>query len=196
MNVVLNLDIKLWQPGQPERRFSAQQLREQHRALKMDAQLIKAMMIDNLGMVLTIDGKEISRCTCMYNGESSADLLQLYENHLPDLLEKKPVTIHFYEEMTSWRLTPVGEEKMSWEILDTSKGQAKATVEQQGECLRMPFIASAIAWLSEAISILELYQTEAKRSGGQDLTDQIDIGRRLYDYSYKTLTEMGWQASN
>ena len=195
MNVALNLDIKLWQPGQAERRFSAQQLREQHRALKMDAQLIKAMMIDNLGIVLNIDGKEISRCTCMYDGESSADLLQLYENHLPDLLEKKPVTIHFYEEMTSWRLTPVGDDKMTWEILNTSKGQAKATMEQSGECLRMPFISSAIAWLSDAIATLELYQAETKRSGGQDLSDQIDIAQRLYDYSFKTLTERGWQAS-
>lgn len=192
MSVFLTLDIRLWRPGQEERIYTSRELREKFPELCRDEQLLQGMMIDNFGCGLAIDGNVKSRCTFMYNGESSGDMLHLYEQHLPDLFEGKPVLIHFYEEMTAWRLTPEGDE-MQWEILDMSKGVSVAEVEQEGRCERLPFIKGAISWLTEAVSVLERYKEVTKRAGGQDLTDQIDMGKRLLEYSRKTLTKMGWK---
>jgi hypothetical protein len=119
-------------------------------------------------------------------------MLQLYEQHLPDLLEGKKVLVHFYEEMTAWRFTPEGDE-MIWEVVDMSKGMDKAEVEQEGRCEKLPFIKGAISWLTEAVNILERYKEPTKRAGGQDLEDQIDMAKRLLEYSRKTLVSKGWK---
>ncbi|MBK7992803.1 MAG: hypothetical protein IPK14_05130 [Blastocatellia bacterium] len=192
MSVFLNLDLKIWQPGEVERWFSARDLREKFPELSRDEQILKAIMIDNLGCGLAINGKVVSRCTFMFDGESSGDMLQMYEQHLPDLFEKKPVTIHFYEEMTSWRLTPEANE-MIWEVLDTSQGISRSEVEQEGRCERLPFIKGAISWLTEAVSLLKRYQELVKKVGGQDLQPQIDMASRLLDFSKQTLIDMGWK---
>lgn len=193
MSVFLTLDLKTWRPGEVEHWYTSRDMREKLPELSKDEGFLKALMIDNLGCGLAINGKVVSRCTFMYNGESSGDLLQLYEYHLPDLFEGRQVVIHFYEEMTSWRLTPEGEE-MIWEVLDDSQGISNTKVEQEGRCERLPFIKAAISWLTEAINAMKRYQEVVKRAGGQDLEDQIDMCQRLLDFSRKTLTDMGWKA--
>lgn len=192
MSVFLTLDLKTWKPGEVERIYTSRDMREKLPELSKDENFLKALMIDNLGCGLAINGKVVSRCTFMYNGESSGDMLQMYEYHLPDLFEGRIVTIHFYEEMTSWRLTPDGEE-MIWEVLDDSQGISNAKVEQEGRCERLPFIKAGISWLTEAINVMKRYQDLVKRAGGQDLEDQIDMAQRLLDFSRKTLIEMGWK---
>lgn len=193
MSVFLTLDLKTWRPGEVEYWYTSRDMREKLPELSKDEGFLKALMVDNLGCGLAINGKVVSRCTFMYNGESSGDMLQLYEYHLPDLFEGRQVVIHFYEEMTSWRLTPEGEE-MIWEVLDDSQGIPNAKVEQEGRCERLPFIKAAISWLTEAINVMKRYQEVVKRAGGQDLEDQIDMCQRLLDFSRKTLTDMGWKA--
>ncbi|KAF0247741.1 MAG: hypothetical protein FD167_2862 [bacterium] len=192
MSVFLTLDLKTWRPGEVEHWYSSRDMREKLPELSKDESFLKALMIDNLGCGLAVDGKVVSRCTFMYSGESSGDMLQMYENHLPDLFEGKQVTIHFYEEMTSWRLTPDSEE-MTWEVMDDSQGISNTKVEQEGRCLRLPFIKAGISWLTEAINILKRYQEVVKRAGGQDLEDQIDMAQRLLDFSRQTLIDKGWK---
>lgn len=194
MSVILTLDLKTWRPGEIEHWYTSRDMREKLPELSKDERFLKALMIDNLGCGLAIDGKVISRCTFMYNGESSGDMLQMYENHLLDLFDKKPVTIHFYEEMVSWRFTPDEDgNEMTWEIMDDSQGISRATVDEQGRCPRLPFIKAAISWLTEAVNVLKRYQEVVKRATGQDLEDQIDMAERLLNYSNKTLKEKGWK---
>lgn len=192
MSVFLTLDLKTWRPGEVEHWYTSRDMREKLPELSKDEEFLKALMVDNLGCGLAINGKVVSRCTFMYNGESSGDMLQLYEYHLPDLFEGRQVVVHFYEEMTSWRLTPEGEE-MVWEVLDDSQGISNTKVEQEGRCERLPFIKAAISWLTEAINAMKRYQEVVKRAGGQDLEDQIDMCQRLLDFSRKTLIDMGWK---
>jgi hypothetical protein len=192
MSVILTLDIRFWRPGQSERVISASELIEHYQQLSTDPQLLQGLMIDNFRCGLSIDGEVVSYCTFSYDGEFSPDLLQLYEQHLPDLFECKQVTVSFYEERRAWRFTP-DEGEMTWEILDTSGGEAGIKIECKGRCERMQFIDAATDWLAKTITILEIYEKDVERSGGQELAPQIDMARRLLSYSRETLSSLGWK---
>lgn len=192
MTVTLTLDIKLRQPQQPIRILTGQQLLEQHAKLRADELLLKTIMIDNFGCNLEIGNEVVARCTFMYDGRSSPDMLQLYEQHLSDLFEQKSVTVNFYEEMAAWRFIPEGDE-MVWQVLDATKGHSNTTVKREGRCARLPFINAAFAWLQQAIAILELYQNDLPRETASDIAGQIDMAKRLLTFSRHKLAELGWQ---
>lgn len=196
MSISVKLDIKLWRPGHPERLITGEELRNNFNQLKTDEQFLSALMIDNFGLNLIIDGELVSRCTCMFDGESSPDLMYLYENHLLDLWQKNPVTIHFFEEMTAWNFIPEGDNKMVWQILDTSKGQSSPTVAKEGRSDYLAFIDGALNWLQELIDILTLYRTAALEDSRVDVEPAIDFSKRLLNYSHQTLVSHKWQPIN
>ncbi len=192
MSVAITTEIRLWKKNHPERIFTGQDLRQRYAQLKSDEELLQALMLDNFKLCLNIDGQTVSRVTCMFNGETSPDLMYLYEQHLPALFQGEPAKIDFFEELVAWRFTPKGE-LMEWEVLDTSAGAGKEVVKQQGRCERLAFIAAALKWLSDISALMDLYQGDAKRAGGQDLSPQSEYAQRLLAYSQKTLGELGYK---
>ncbi|MBL8149618.1 MAG: hypothetical protein JNN15_06790 [Blastocatellia bacterium] len=193
MPVRLTLEIKLWNPGEQERIFTGDDLIANWATLNSDKQLLQAIMLDNFRMVLSVDGKVVSRCAFMYDGESSPDLMYLYEQHLPALYQGQSVTIEFFEEMTAWRLIPENKEDMKWEVIDNSAGLDSINVENEGVCKRLPFVTAAMDWLAKAIEVMEKYKENKKAAGGEDLTSQIEYAHRLLDFSRKTLSGVGWR---
>lgn len=192
MNIVLTLDIRLWKTGTQERIFSATDLRKQYQQLKKDEQLLQAMIIDNFRCGLSVDGKVVSHCTFMFNGESSPDLMYFYEQHLPALYEGKAVKIEFFEELVAWQLTPQGN-FMDIEVSETIQGQSKVKFKQSGNCDQLSFINAAINWLTELIAILELYQEDTKQAGNNETPQQIEMASKLLAFSKNTLAKLGWK---
>jgi hypothetical protein len=200
MSVEVKLELKVWQPNNRELRLTANELRNNFLKLKEDDQVLQTMMIDNINCCLVIDGEEITRCTFMFDGESSPDMMYYFENHLLEIWERRPATIHFFEEMTAWRFIPdeQHENEMVWEILDESRGQSSAKVEQSGRCERLSFISSSLAWLENALEIMKLYKMKlykdpVRKSGHNDLTEHVAFAQRLYDFSRQAMVSRGWQ---
>jgi hypothetical protein len=206
MSVALTLDIRIWRPGQEERHLSATEICQQHQELQQDSQFMQALMIDNLGCNLVIDGQIVSRCTCMYDGESSPDLMYLFEEHIPNLLQNKPVLIHFFEDLTAWQFTPdpTDPSMLLWAVLDTSQGEDAMTVEVQGRCPRQPLIDSALQWLSTAVTVLQLYHPITQRLAQpgaaneampavQDLSSQLELIQKLQGFCHSRMRSLGWQ---
>lgn len=186
MTTTLTFDIRLWKPGEQERIIDGTQMLSQYDILKDDAAFLGALMIDNLRMGLSVDGRIVSRCVFMFNGDTSPDMMQLYEQHLPNLYEGQAVSIEFYDDQTIWQISPDGH----YEVIDTSHGYDEQTTEDEGRLECDNFIASAYDWIDTAIAVLEKY---ADIADGSDLASQAAWMRRLRDFSLKTMAERGWK---
>lgn len=193
MTVQLTLDIKLWQPGQPERILSAKELLESYSTLRTDKQLLQAFMLDNFRMGLKIDGEVVVQFTFMNNGESSPDMMYLYEDTLPAIFNGETTLAEFFDERMGWRFTPESD-NMKWELVNMTQGAAKAVTEKETHCARMPFIDSAMQWLTSLNKIMTLYQGDVKAIDGRDISPEVDFTKRLLDFSEKNLKDQGWQS--
>lgn len=186
MTTRLTFDIRLWKPGEQERIIDGTQMLSHYDSLKEDPAFLSALMIDNLRMGLSVDGHTVSHCVFMFNGDTSPDMMQLYEQHLPDLYEGQTVSIEFYDDQTIWRVSPDGH----YEVIDTSRGYDEQTTEDEGELECDDFIASAYDWIDTAIAVLEKY---ASVDGASDLALQAQWMRKLRDFSLKAMAERGWK---
>jgi hypothetical protein len=195
MSVALTLDLKTWQPGEPERIYTAHELRERYLQLQKDMKFLAAVMLDNFGCNLVIDGNPVSRMTFMYDGENSPDLMYLFEEHIVNIYKNEPTMVQFFEERMAWRFKPDDSDsaRMQWEVVDLSQGEARATVTNNGTCERLPFIDGAFKWLKDARETLERYREDIKKAGGEDPAHQIEICKKLFEYSSKVMREQGYE---
>ncbi len=184
MTTTLTLEIRLWKPGEDERIIDGRQMLLNYDSLKDDAAFLDALMIDNLKMGLSVDGHTVSRCVFMFNGDTSPDMMQFYEQHLPELYKGQTVSIEFYDEQTIWRISPDGH----YEVIDTSHGYDEQTTEAEGELEPEGFITSAYDWIDTAIAVLERYAGDSS-----DIASQAEWMRKLREFSLKAMAELGWK---
>ncbi|MCS6884268.1 MAG: hypothetical protein RMM17_08455 [Acidobacteriota bacterium] len=186
MTTQLKLDLRLWKPGQEARFIDSNEMIARYDQLKTDADFLRALMIDNLGMRLLVNATTVARCVFMFNGETSPDMMQLYEQHLLDLYRGAAVEIEFYEEQSIWHIEPDG----NYKIIDTSHGYDEQTIEREGSLDRMEFISSAYEWIDSAIAVLERYANLSNNN----IAEQAAWMKRLRDFSLKAISDLGWNA--